>query len=158
VNKVAHQVMRLLRDQLKAHGVAIHTEFSLDLPPVMGHKGQLQEVMINLLQNAIEAMHAVKDRRKIVQLITKRHGDGAIVVEVKDSGPGIDPADLNSIFEAFVTTKSHGMGLGLAICRMIVERHGGRLSASSDGANGATLQFVLPIQLADDDVNRKMVH
>jgi signal transduction histidine kinase len=89
-------------------------------------------------------MNDIKDSRRLVQLRTKRHGDDAITFEIKDSGPGIDPAELNSIFDAFFSTKSHGMGLGLAICRMIIERHGGRLSASSDGTNGAQFQFVLP--------------
>jgi len=148
VNKIALQVLRLLRQQMHAHGVTTQVELASDLPPVMGHKGQLQEVMINLLQNAIEAMDAIKGVRRTLQLRTKHHGDGEIVVEVSDSGPGIDPAELNRIFDAFVTTKLHGMGLGLAICRMIVERHGGRLSASSDGKNGALFQFVLPTQMA----------
>jgi signal transduction histidine kinase len=144
VNKIALQVLRLLREQLKAHGVMTHVEFASDLPLIVGHKGQLQEVVINLFQNAIEAMRAIKDGPRMLQLRTKRRGDDAIVVEVEDSGPGIDPADLNSIFDAFFTTKSHGMGLGLAICRMIIERHGGRLSASSDGTNGALFQVILP--------------
>jgi signal transduction histidine kinase len=144
VNKIASQVSRLLRQQLKANGVTTRFELAPDLPLVVGHKGQLQEVMINLFQNAIEAMRTVKDGHKMLQLRTKRHGNDAIVVEIEDSGPGINPADLNSIFDAFFTTKSHGMGLGLAICRMIVERHGGRLSASSDGANGALFQVILP--------------
>ena len=144
VNKISSQVLRLLRDQLKAHGVVTHVEFASDLPLVVGHKGQLQEVVINLFQNAIEAMRAIKDGTRMLQLRTKRRGDDAIVIEIEDSGPGIDPADLNSIFDAFFTTKSHGMGLGLAICRMIVERHGGRLLASSDGTNGTLFQVILP--------------
>ena len=148
VNKIALQVLRLLREQLNAHGVMIEVELASNLPLVMGHKGQLQEVIINLLQNAIEAMNGIKDGRRTVQLRTKHHGDDAIVVEVKDSGPGIDPADLNSVFDAFFTKKSHGVGLGLAICRMIIERHGGLLSASSDGTNGALFQFVLPTREA----------
>jgi len=151
VNKIARQVLLLLRDPLHKHHVTIHAELAPDLPLVVGHKGQLQEVMINLLQNSMEAMNAVKDRRRMLELRTQRHGEDAIVVEVKDSGPGIDPADLNSIFDAFFTTKSHGMGLGLAICRMIIERHGGRLSASSDGANGTLFQFVLPTRQANRD-------
>jgi signal transduction histidine kinase len=151
LNKIAVQVLRLLREQLNTHGVKAHVELASDLPPVMGHKGQLQEVIINLLQNGIEAMDTVKEDRRILHLKTKIHGDDAIVVEVQDSGPGIDPADLNSVFDAFFTTKSHGMGLGLAICRMIVERHGGWLSASSDGANGASFQFILPIPQSDED-------
>jgi signal transduction histidine kinase len=145
INKVVPQALRLFREQLNAHGVMTKVDLSPDLPLVMGHKGQLQEVVVNLLQNAIEAMSATaSDGRKMLKLRTKRHGDDAIVIEVEDTGPGIDPANLNSIFDAFFTTKSHGMGLGLAICRMIVERHGGRLSALSDGTNGALFQFVLP--------------
>ena len=144
VNKIALQVLRLLREHLKTQGIAAQVKLATDLPLVVGHKGQLQEVVINLLQNAIEAMSTIKDDRRMLQLRTQRHGDDAIVVEVEDSGTGIDPADLNSIFDAFFTTKSHGMGLGLAICRMIIERHGGRLSASSDGTNGALFQVILP--------------
>jgi len=144
VNKIALQVLRLLREHLKTQGIAAQVKLATDLPSVVGHKGQLQEVVINLLQNAIEAMSTIKDDRRMLQLRTQRHGDDAIVVEVEDSGTGIDPADLNSIFDAFFTTKSHGMGLGLAICRMIIERHGGRLSASSDGTNGALFQVILP--------------
>ncbi|HXZ45167.1 MAG TPA: HAMP domain-containing sensor histidine kinase [Pseudolabrys sp.] len=151
VNKIASQALRLLREQMRAHGVTVDVELASGLPPVMGNKGQLQEVVINLLQNAIEAMNSVKDDRKIVHLRTNRHGDDAIVCEIQDSGPGIDPADLNSIFDAFFTTKSHGVGLGLAICRMIIERHGGILSASSDGTDGALFRFVLPAREADAD-------
>ena len=110
----------------------------------MGDHSQLQEVVINLLQNAIEAMSAVEKGHKLLRLRTKRHREHSVVVEVEDSGPGIDPAGLNSIFDAFFTTKSQGMGLGLAISRMIIERHGGRLSAASDGTNGALFQVVLP--------------
>lgn len=144
VNEIAFQVSRLLREQLKAHGVTTHIELASDLPPVRGHKGQLQEVMINLCQNAIEAVNAIENGPRTLHLRTKRHSDDAIVVEVEDSGPGIDPAGLNNIFDPFFTTKSHGMGLGLAICRMIIERHDGRLSASSDGIGGALFQIILP--------------
>jgi signal transduction histidine kinase len=88
-------------------------------------------------------MKAIKEGPRTLRVTTKRRDD-AVVIEVEDSGPGINPADLNSIFDAFFTTKSHGMGLGLAICRMIIERHGGRLSASSDGTNGTLFQVILP--------------
>lgn len=144
INKVTLQALRLLREQLNGHDVKTEIQLASDLPLVMAHKGQLQEVIINLLQNSIEAMGSVKDGPRLLQLQTKHHND-AIVVDVRDSGPGINPADLNGIFEAFVSTKSEGMGLGLAICRMIIERHGGRLFASSDGTNGALFQFVLPV-------------
>ena len=147
VNEIASRVLRLLHEELNAHGVVTRVELTSDLPRVMGHKGQLQEVLVNLLQNAIEAMNSVKAGRRRLRLRTERHGDDAIVVEVGDSGPGINSANLNSIFDAFFTTKPHGTGLGLAICRMIIERHGGQLSASSDGTHGALFQFVLPVRM-----------
>lgn len=144
VNEIAYQALRLLREQLTAHGVRTELELASGLPLVTGHKGQLQEVMMNLLQNAIDAMNDTKDGRRALQLRTERQRDNTIVVGIKDSGPGIEPARLNGVFEAFFTTKSYGTGLGLAICRMIIERHGGQISASSDGTNGALFQFVLP--------------
>ena len=156
VNKISLQVLRLLRDELKAHGVMTEVELASDLPLVVGHKGQLQEVVINLFQNAMEAMGAIKDGPRMLQLRTKRGGDDAVVIEIEDSGPGVDPADLNSIFDAFFTTKSHGMGLGLAICRMIIERHGGRLSASSDGTNGTLFEVILPTREPDADNARAL--
>ena len=151
VNKIAQQVLRLLREQLNTQGIACRLDLASDLPLVVGHKGQLQEVVINLLQNAIEAMNTSKHGCRTLQLRTKRHGDDAIVVEVEDTGPGISPADLNSIFDAFFTTKPHGVGLGLAMCRMIVERHGGRLLASSDGTNGALFRVLLPTREVHTD-------
>jgi signal transduction histidine kinase len=119
-----------------------------NVPLVMGHRGQLQEVILNLVRNAIEAMDAIKDGGRVLRVRTERHGDDAIVVSVEDSGPGIDPQKIGGIFDAFVTTKSHGIGLGLALCQMIIERHGGRLSASSDSKSGALFQCILPIKSA----------
>jgi signal transduction histidine kinase len=152
VNEIASGVLRLLQEELKAHGVVARAELAPDLPRVLGHKGQLQEVLVNLVQNAIEAMGTIRAGRRRLWVKTERHGDDAIVVEVKDSGPGIDPANLNGIFDAFFTTKSQGTGLGLAICRMIIERHGGQLSASSDGTHGALFLFVLPVRNASAGV------
>jgi signal transduction histidine kinase len=103
----------------------------------------MQEVIINLLQNAVEAMHAIKDDRRVLTVRTRRDGDKAIVVEVEDTGPGID-AEGRDVFDAFVTTKPGGMGLGLAICRMIVDRHGGQLAASSVHPRGAVFRMILP--------------
>ena len=114
----------------------------------MGHGGQLQEVLLNLGRNAIEAMDTVKDGNRVLGVKTERNEREAIIVAVRDTGPGIDPEKLNGIFEPFVTTKPHGMGLGLAICRMIIERHSGHLTASSNGERGALLQFTLPIKSA----------
>ena len=99
---------------------------------------------MNLVHNAIDAMGAIKSHRRTLSVRTKRDAGNAIVVEVEDSGPGIDPNRLESIFDAFVTTKPQGTGLGLAICRMIIERHGGQLSARSNGKDGALFRLVLP--------------
>jgi C4-dicarboxylate-specific signal transduction histidine kinase len=113
----------------------------------MGHRGQLQEVIVNLAHNAIEAMDAVKDDPRVLQVRTEQH-DNKVVLAVEDSGPGIDPKTLHSIFDAFVTTKPNGMGLGLAICRKIVEDHGGQLSASPAHSRGSVFRVVLPVATA----------
>ena len=106
-------------------------------------------MIFNLVQNAIEAMTPLEDRSRILRVRTELRGREAVAVAVEDSCPGIAPGQLDDIVGAFVTTKPHGMGLGLAICRMIIEHHGGALTASSDGRNGASFQFVLPIKSAD---------
>jgi signal transduction histidine kinase len=144
VNEIVIDVLRSLGEELKEYGVDLRPEL-VELPLVDGHRGQLREVIFNLVHNALEAMSTTTDRNRILRVTTELRGSDAIAVAVEDSGPGIDPEKLDRIFTAFVTTKSHGMGLGLAICRMIIEQHGGQLTASSDGKNGALLQFVLPI-------------
>jgi C4-dicarboxylate-specific signal transduction histidine kinase len=97
-----------------------------------------------LIRNAAEAMDEMKDDHRLLQVTTERQGDNALVATVEDSGPGIDPKLLESIFDAFVTTKAHGMGLGLAISRMIIERHAGQLSASPAHPRGCIFRLVLP--------------
>src|SRR5262249_42382431 len=127
----------------RSRSIAARAKLAPALPPVLASKGQLQEVLLNLVHNAIEAMDTVDDRR-ILQLETTRDG-GTIAVTVEDSGPGLPPQKTEEdIFDAFVTTKSSGMGLGLAICRMIVERHGGRLSTAAARPRGAIFQVTLP--------------
>lgn len=136
----------------KDRRVSVRSKLSGELPLVRGHRGQLREVIFNLVHNALEAMETIPtDRPRVLQIGTERRGQYAIAVSVDDSGPGIDPKHLGGIFDAFVTTKAHGMGLGLAICRMIIERHGGQLTASSDGMSGALFEFVLPTGSADED-------
>ena len=130
--------------ELKDHRVGIHVELTSELPLVMGHRGQLLEVMINLIQNAIEAMETVGDKQRELQVRTERHGGNAIKIMIADTGPGIDPKKSDEMFQAFFTTKSQGMGLGLAICRMIVEGHGGQLSVSTANPHGAIFEMVLP--------------
>jgi signal transduction histidine kinase len=150
VNELVLSTLQLLRGELTSHGVAVAVELASELPLVMGSGVQLQEVVVNLAQNAIDAMGPIKEGRRALKVKTKPDGNGAILIEIEDSGPGIDPTRLDSIFDAFVTTKSKGMGLGLAICRTIIERHGGRISAASDGRSGAIFQISLPIQVAKD--------
>ena len=144
VNAIIGEVIESLRGELKDHGIETRLDLN-ELPLVDGHTGQLREVIFNLAHNALEAMDGTTERSRLLRVRTQRRDAGAVAVEVEDSGSGIDPQKLERIFTAFVTTKSQGMGLGLAICRMIIEQHGGTLTASSDGQNGAVFQFVLPI-------------
>jgi signal transduction histidine kinase len=144
LNDMTRDVLQTLDRELSNHRITTHAELASELPIVMGHKGQLQEVFVNLIQNAIEAMDAIKDNR-ILRVRTERDGDNTIMASVEDSGPGIDPSRLGNIFDVFVTTKSHGMGLGLAICRMIVERHKGTLVVSPGISCGSIFRVVLPI-------------
>ena len=140
-------VLQALDGELKEHGIATETALGGALPPVMGHRGQLQEVFVNLIRNAIEAMDGSTAGRRTLRLRTEREADDSIVVAVEDSGPGIDPGRADDIFDAFITTKPHGMGLGLAICRMIVQRHEGRLSAAPASRTGSIFRVALPAAL-----------
>jgi signal transduction histidine kinase len=145
VNAIVAEVLQATRRELESRGIEIGTALESDLPLVEAHGGQLREVLVNLVNNALEAMDATTGRPRVLQLSTRRDGNEAIGVAVQDTGPGIDPAAMATVFTPFVTTKPQGTGLGLAICRMIVEGHGGRLTASSDGRSGALFQFVLPV-------------
>jgi signal transduction histidine kinase len=149
VNEIIAEVLQSLRAELKDHAVEVRQELA-ELPPAAGHKGQLRQVIFNLLHNAIEAMDATTDRKRVLRVTTLLRGSDDVAVAIEDSGPGIELEKLDRIFTAFVTTKSQGMGLGLAICRMIIEQHGGHLTATSDGKSGAVFQFVLPVAPAAD--------
>src|SRR5262249_4036220 len=145
VNEIVLDVLQSMRDELTDHGIATETELAPELQRIDGHRNQLRQVMVNLIHNAVESMGSTVDRSRGLRGITKNNGPDAIIVAVEDSGPGINPTDLDSIFDPFVTTKPNGMGFGLAICRMIVDRHDGKLSALSDGKNGARFQLDLPV-------------
>lgn len=149
VGELARDVLQALEAELKDHGVGARTELDSELPLVVGHRGQLQEVLVNLIHNAIEAMDFVTDGQRLLRVSGGRAGDGSVAVAVEDSGPGIEPNDVENIFDAFVTTKAHGTGLGLAICRMIVERHGGQLSAAPARPRGSVFRLVLPAATPD---------
>jgi signal transduction histidine kinase len=144
VNETILEALGFMQEELRDSSVRERIRLAPGLPAVRGNKRQLQEVVLNLIYNALEAMRAVPDQRRELEVKTMPRGRDAIIITVRDSGPGIDPSNLNKIFDAFFTTKRHGMGLGLAICRMIIERHGGQLTASSDGETGALFSIVLP--------------
>jgi signal transduction histidine kinase len=144
VNDLILRVLRVFESDLKSHNIATRVELKAELSQVIGHSGQLQEVLVNLIQNAIDAMDTIDASRRVLRVKTGCEAGGTIFVEIEDTGPGIDPKKSNNIFDAFFTTKPHGMGLGLAICRMIIERHEGQLVASSAIPNGAVFRMLLP--------------
>jgi signal transduction histidine kinase len=154
VNDLILGALRDLDGELKDHDIVTRVELASELPPVIGHRGQLREVLMNLVHNSIEAMDTIKGDRRVLQLRTEGRGGDTIIVAIKDSGSGINPENINNIFDAFVTTKPGGIGLGLAICRMIVERHGGILSASQAHPQGCVFQIELPGMNSPDQSSR----
>jgi signal transduction histidine kinase len=146
MNEIILGVLRSMEAQFKNREVVTRVELASEIPPLQGHRGQLQELVTNLFINAMEAMDSTVDRSRELRVRTELHGRDAIGVMVEDSGPGISEEDLARIFNAFVTTKRHGTGLGLAISQSIVARHGGHMTASSDGKSGAAFHFVLPVR------------
>jgi signal transduction histidine kinase len=124
-------------------------EFAPNLPRVFGDRVQLQQVIINLVINAMEAMESLADRPRELTIRSGRHEVGRVFLSVTDTGVGIPDANAERMFTPFFTTKSSGMGMGLSICRSIVEAHEGRLSASCSEGDGATFQFVLPAHEED---------
>jgi len=154
VNEVIRRAPESMSSELADHHVEPRAELMSELPPVYGNMSQLQEVVSNLLVNALEAMATTSDRNRVLRVRTELRGHNTAAVLIQDSGPGIDKDRLDGIFTAFVSTKPHGMGLGLAICRMIIDYHGGKLIALSDGKDGASFEFVLPIASMDRDSAR----
>lgn len=144
LNTLALSALRSLDRELKTHNIRTSIKLEPDLPQAIGHGGQLQEVIVNLLQNAIDAMAAADNEHRLLQVRTEVTGAEEIRLEIEDTGPGVDPKKSDEIFDAFFTTKPDGMGLGLAICRMIIGRHEGRLSVSPGNPKGAVFEVVLP--------------
>ena len=145
LNEVTREVARLVRGDALAREVSIRLDLAPKLPPVQGDRVQLQQVLLNLILNSLDAMRETSAARRTLVLQTLPDGDAAIRVIVGDAGPGIDPASLEHIFDTFHTTKPGGLGMGLAIARSIVEAHGGRLWAENNPGGGATFIFTLPL-------------
>lgn len=145
VNHAIAEVLALTRDELQRHRVVVQTDMRSKLPTVMADRVQLQQVVLNLVMNGIDAMRAVPDRPRILTVRSQFNDQGNIVVNVADSGVGLDAANRDRIFESFFTTKPEGMGMGLAISNTIIEAHHGRLWAESGSPFGAVFGFTLPL-------------
>ncbi|WP_028748194.1 AAA family ATPase [Rhizobium mesoamericanum] len=145
LNEAIRHVIALTASEVLRQGVTLQTEFTTSLPSVEGDRVQLQQVILNLIMNAVEAMSGLDEEKRELLISTETEASGGVVVGVRDSGPGLDPQCMDRLFEAFYTTKSSGMGMGLAICRSIIEAHGGRLWATANEPRGAVFQFTLPL-------------
>jgi two-component system sensor kinase FixL len=145
LNDGVAEVCALTSSDLQKHAIALRMDLSADGPVVAADRVQFQQVILNLVVNAVEALQDVNDVPRQLQLITGRAGANQVFVEVRDSGPGLDPTMLDSVFNSFYTTKPGGMGMGLSISRSIVEAHGGHLSAAANAPHGAIFRLTLPI-------------
>ena len=145
VNETIHEVIALARSEIQRNGVALETQLSEDVPLILADRIQLQQVILNLMMNAIEAMSGVGEGPRELLVRSGTDESKQVVISVQDSGPGFDPKSLEHLFDAFYTTKPQGLGMGLAISRSIIEAHGGRLWATANAPRGAVLQFTLPV-------------
>jgi signal transduction histidine kinase len=143
MNDAVVGVMALARTEAENNAVSVKTQLADGLALVQGDRVQLQQVLLNLITNAIEAMRGVSQEQRELLISTGNDTNG-VLVEVRDSGPGLAPATVGRVFEAFYTTKPGGLGLGLSICRSIIETHGGRLCATGNVPRGAIFQFTVP--------------
>jgi PAS domain S-box-containing protein len=150
INEVVNEVISLVQHELFSHRVALRLDLAAALPPILADRIQLQQVILNLVINAIEAMQPVKDRPRELVIRTRQDETSQVLVAVSDCGVGVAAENADRLFDAFFTTKSSGMGMGLSICRSIVTAHGGRLSASGNTGPGATFQFTLPLHQEDE--------
>jgi C4-dicarboxylate-specific signal transduction histidine kinase len=143
-NALVTQVTHMLQPDISARSVELTTSLAKDLPMVTADPVQIQQVLINLLSNALDAMHDTPPGQRKMQVVTARNGDNTICLSVRDRGGGIPPEIRKQLFDQFFTTKEKGLGMGLSIVRSIVEAHGGQIEAENDGG-GARFSFTLPI-------------
>ena len=145
VNESIHEVIALARSEIQRNNIALETQLSQQVPVILADRVQLQQVILNLMMNSIEAMSGLSDGPRELLVRSGTDESKHVVISVQDSGPGIDPGSLDHLFEAFYTTKPQGLGMGLAICRSIIDAHGGRLWATVNTPRGAVFQFILPV-------------
>jgi two-component system sensor kinase FixL len=144
INHIVREVIVLEHSDMVARNIAITTHLVGDIPPALADRVQVQQVLLNLIINAADAMHANRISERLITIHTHRAGDDFVRIAVRDCGPGIEAEKIEQIFEPFYTTKAHGMGLGLTICRSIITAHGGRLWAVNNDGGGATVMVDLP--------------
>ena len=145
INGVIREVIELTRDEAQKNGVSVRTQLAEGLPLIQGDRVQLQQVILNLIVNAVQAMSSVSEGARDLLISTGTAESDRVLVAVRDSGPGLPPSSAERLFEAFYTTKADGMGMGLSICRSMIEAHGGRLWASANEPHGAVFQFTVPV-------------
>jgi C4-dicarboxylate-specific signal transduction histidine kinase len=144
INDAILGVVALTHGEAVKNRVAVRTQFAEGLPTIEGDRVQLQQVILNLIVNAIEAMSGQNEPPRDLLVVTEKDEPDGVLVAVRDSGPGLAPETLERLFDPFYTTKANGMGMGLSICHSIIEAHGGRLWASANESRGAVFQFTLP--------------
>jgi len=145
IDDVIGQVLAIARGELLRHDVVLRTELASGERPVLGDRVQLQQVLLNLIMNGVEAMKGVTERARELSVSSMLAEPGGVLVTIQDTGAGLDPAVAERMFQPFFTTKSDGLGMGLAICRSIVEAHGGRLWVSPRAPHGADVRFTVPV-------------
>src|ERR1700722_9255916 len=148
INRAICDALELTRGEARKNGVSVRTQFAEPSPVVQADRGQLQQVILNLIINAFEAMSSMREGERELLICTEKSESNGALVAVRDTGPGLDMKAVDRLFEAFYTTKVQGMGIGLAICRSVVEAHGGRLWAGANVPCGAVFQFKLPAHTA----------
>lgn len=145
INGAIRETISLSQEVLVENAVSVHTRFAQGLPLLRGDRVQLQQVILNLITNAVEAMNGVPEGTRELRISTGQTNSGDILIAVQDSGPGLDAQNADRVFDAFYSTKPRGLGMGLSICRSIIEAHEGRLWASLTEPHGAAFQFTLPV-------------
>jgi len=149
LNAAVSDVLPLVAGDARRRRIQIRTELAPDLPPALGNRTQLQQVLVNLIVNGMDAMANTPDGQRQIDIRTKANGGGLIEVAVTDAGSGISPESLPRVFDSFFTTRAEGMGLGLAIAWSIIETHRGRIWAANNQGDGATFHFTVPMAQAE---------